>query len=1118
MNRDHLKNIKHRLAAVVREEILLSLLDGLYKFIFIPVTLWLIFVLFEYIWEFGSNGRTLLFILFVAATLSSFIFFILRQAMKFFTAIDYHSTAQKVGKHYSEIKDDLLNAMQLVEETNSNHSPELVDAAFKRVYDKSIDLDFKKIVDFKPVYKSLAAAFGFFTIIFLVLLIMPGLRAAASRLIDYSQEFIPSPQILFDVKPGSVSVTKGENITIRTEVTGKQPEVLTLYWQSTEETEFTERRLTSETPGMFTYEFRNVRSGFQYYVSAENKLSEIFNITVVDRPVISKLELTIVPPAYSALPINFQKDNGNITTLTGSGVTINISSTKQLKSAQLIFGDSTKTSFNVRSYDASVKITVIKDSEYYIALTDASGISNASPIVYSITTIADQLPAIEIVSPEKDVMLTTSNALPLVVSVTDDFGFEKLTLNYRLSVSKYEEPWSEERKQAITINTKLLEQDVHYVWDLSRLVLAEGDAVTYYLEIFDNDNVSGPKSARTQTQTVRVPSIDDLFNEMDNSRDNAEEKLEDVLKDVEELKEEFEKLSNELKQDAEEITWEEKEKIEKAVEKFDEIKGSMEEIQKQISEMQQNAMENNLLSEETMEKYAELQKLMEELSSPEMQEAFKRMQEMLEQLGRNQIQQSFENLQANEEYFQKSIERTINLLKRIQIEQKVDELIKRAEDLEKKLEEALERTEQGNLDDKKTSNELSQRQKDITDNIEKTGDVMSELSELVNQVEEMPADEMRKLMDEFEKQKNESTSEEAEQNIKQNDKPSAMKNQKQLSKNMQSLSQMMKDLQQSIQQQNQMEVMLDMLKIIDNLITVSKDQEALTEETKLLIPSSPDYDAIPKKQNDMIINLDKVTEQMEALSQKTFAITPEMGNAIGNARWQMIQAIGFLQRRQNTTAPQIQKQAMGFVNEAALLMQSAMNQMMSGGQGGGMMSMMQQLQQMSQQQMSLNQMTKMLNQGQLTQQQMAQLQRLANEQALIQKSLQQLDRESKQSGESKKLAGNLEKIIDEMQEVIQKMNSRSIDDNLILKQERILSRLLDAQRSMNERDYEDNRESQSGTNISRQSPGEIDLSTQEARDKLRDELIRALKEGYKKDYENLIRKYFEALEKEQQLK
>lgn len=182
-----------------------------------------------------------------------------------------------------------------------------------------------------------------------------------------------------------------------------------------------------------------------------------------------------------------------------------------------------------------------------------------------------------------------------------------------------------------------------------------------------------------------------------------------------------------------------------------------------------------------------------------------------------------------------------------------------------------------------------------------------------------------------------------------------------------------------------------------------------------------------------------------------------------------------------------------------------------------MMSLMQQLQQMSGQQMNLNNMTQMLQQmqqGQLSPQQQSQLQRLAQQQDILRKSLDQLNKEAKQSGESKRIPANLEDIMNRMQEVITDMHSEKLDDNLIQKQERILSKLLDAQKSINQRDYEKERESNTGKDIAGKSPAELDLSTDAAKDKFRDELNKAVREGYTKDYEELIRKYYDALQKE----
>ena len=178
--------------------------------------------------------------------------------------------------------------------------------------------------------------------------------------------------------------------------------------------------------------------------------------------------------------------------------------------------------------------------------------------------------------------------------------------------------------------------------------------------------------------------------------------------------------------------------------------------------------------------------------------------------------------------------------------------------------------------------------------------------------------------------------------------------------------------------------------------------------------------------------------------------------------------------------------------------------------------MMQQLQRMSGEQMNLNNLTQMLQkmqQGGLSPQQQIEMQRLAQQQELIRKSLDQLNEEAKQAGETKKLPANLDKILDEMQEVVTDMKTQKLNDDLVQKQERILSKLLDAQKSINERDYEKERESTSGKDFASKSPDELNLPAK-TKNKITDELNKAVQEGYTKDYENLIRKYYEALQKE----
>ena len=48
--------------------------------------------------------------------------------------------------------------------------------------------------------------------------------------------------------------------------------------------------------------------------------------------------------------------------------------------------------------------------------------------------------------------------------------------------------------------------------------------------------------------------------------------------------------------------------------------------------MQNELQENNFLSKETMEKYMELQKLMDEMTSDEMKKAMEKLQDALEKM------------------------------------------------------------------------------------------------------------------------------------------------------------------------------------------------------------------------------------------------------------------------------------------------------------------------------------------------------------------------------------------------------------------------------------------------------------------------------------------------------
>jgi hypothetical protein len=1117
MTNEYLNEIERKLTKVESLENRRNALSGLSLFLIVVSISFVLVCILESLFGFSSIVRTVFFyglIFSIVAQLTYFVFVSLVRSFFLFSKPDLRSASEKVGRSFDEIKDELLNAIEILTQNSRGYSTELINEAFRRIYIKTKAIDFNKSIDFSESIKKLKIGLAAIIVSVLLILIVPVFSASAMRLINYSKDFTPPQKFTLNVQPGNKEITKGEVITIIVTASGEIPSLISLLTKREDQTEFDEAALKPDSSGNFRYRIADIKNSFVYFASAEGIESEQFKISVINRPVITQLEVTVVPPAYSKLPNVVQRDNGNISALHGSTVLINVLSSRKLSDASISFNDGTMPKMPVNDISASYKFSVKNSLNYFINIIDERGISSIHPVTYSIHRIDDSNPSIEVINPKENIRLGTDGKISIAAKIADDYGLTSLTLNYRLTASKYRASDQDNTQISIPIKKESIEDEIYYVWDLVPLYLAEGESLAFYLEVTDNDIVSGPKSTRSQTFSVFVPSLDELYNLADNQHREAAEELKETLKDAEKLSAELKKISNDLKQNSKEINWQEKERIEQASKKFSDLMQKTEEAAKKLDAMQRELLQNNLLSEETLQKYNELQNLLEQLNSEELMNAFKRMQEAMQNMLRDNVQISLEDLKANEEYFRKSLERTLNLLRRIQVEMKIDELIKRIDDVSHKVEDLLSKTEQTNLNDKNKHGELLLRQDDLLKDIADMKEEMETLNEKMSELTDMPEGEMEKLLEEFEKQNNEELSEEILNDLKRFQKMEAIKSQKQLAQNMKQTKSNIQNLQSALQQISQMKTFYEMMKILDDLLTLSRMQENLKNSTNNLSPQSSGLNKNSREQSELQNNLSRVLQKMSALSQKTFAITPEMGRSLGKAYSEMQQSITWMQNGNPAYSSQRQTEAMRNLNEAANLIKGGMEQMMSGGQGGGMMGLMQQLQQLSRQQMDLNKLTQMLSQGRMTQEMMAQIKRIAQQQEIIRKSLDQLNRESKEAGQSKRLASNLEKILGEMNEVVSNLQSQKLNEDIVRQQERILSKLLEAQRSINERDFENERISKTGIEFVRSSPPELILYTEEGKNKIRDELLKAIREGYKRDYEEIIRNYFHSIGKE----
>ncbi|HEV8538419.1 MAG TPA: DUF4175 family protein [Bacteroidota bacterium] len=1125
-------DILRRLGDVRAKQNWLSLAYGTLATLLILFVVVLLASILEGIFSLGTFGRTILFSVSAASIAAAGGWFVVRPllySMGVLKSEDNHALASRVGGHFPHIRDRLIDALQMYEERErlqQHYSLSLIDASFSDLYENLQPLNFAEAVSnarvrrMRKIVTYAAAAF------ILVFVVPPlGFYGSLYRIVNFGTTFAAPVPIQLIVEPGNIDAVRGQNVPITVRTEGSPVEQLSIFTRQQGQLDFDAVALKQNSAGSFQTEISNIKATTEYFAAANDIRSDKFLINVLDRPLIRSLQLKVTSPPYTRIPEKTLDENaGDVTAYPGSKVHLRLLASKELSSAAVEYGDKTVLPLTTSGAEGDAVFTVKKNATYHLALKDKNGLSNLDPVDYTIRQLLDEFPTVEVLVPGKNIDLTEEMIINLHFQIKDDFGFSKLRLAYRLAQSRYEQPSEEFSFTDIPLpGFSQGTLDVFHKWDLGPMHLVPEDAVAYYIEVFDNDVISGPKSGRSETYLIRLPSLEEVFSDVSQSQQQTMESMENVAKEAQQLKKDVESLHREMQKNRDKMDWQQQKKAEQMLQKYEAMKKSLEESAMKLDEAVKKMADNKLLSPETMQKYQDLQKLMEELKSPELQKALKKLQESMKQLTPDEMQRAMEQMKASEDQFRKNLERTIELLKRIAVEQKLDEVIKRTDEMKKQQEALKQQTSKSSSSDQQKRDELAKQQQDLQ---KQMGDLEKQVSDLTKKMEEfpkeMPAEQMAKAQQSMQKKQTGQKMDKASKQMQSGDMQSAEQQQEESQQDLSELEQEMMDVQKQLQENQTKQIANEMRKQLQNVIELSKNEESLKNDSKNLDPNAQRFRENAEGQNDVMNDLKNVANAMSELAQKTFAVSPEMSKEIGDAMKQMDDAMKNMEARNPGGTSQKQSEAMGSLNQAASMMQGALDAMGQGGQGGmGMSGLLGRLGQMAGQQSGINSGTQQAmgmgagqGQGQgLTADQQAAYQRLANQQSSVQKSLQELSQEAKNSGEFSKLLGDLDRIEHEMQEIVGDLNQGEVNPETIQKQDRILSRLLDASRSTRERDYEQRRKAESGKNYQRLSPTEIDLATQEGKNKLREEMLKAREGKYSKDYEELIRKYFEQLEK-----
>jgi len=1134
--------LRDRLAAVRSTELRLAAVGGVASAVTLSAAVALFLLCCEAALGLPSQLRLSAVVLWAAATASAIAFYAARPMLGLMgvgalPTID--AMALRVGAWYNQLGDMLCNALQL--QTAANGSADLRSATFEHVAAIAQPLDFFAIIDRQPSRRAMLLALLSVAVVVLSVALTPSILGSAfDRLVHYDRSYLPPAPYTLRIEPTDTTVQRGESVLLTVRATGVAPQHITVFVRTAGSDRFQPFIVGRDTANMFTHLLPGLTGSVEVF--AKGAWLDAFvstdtaRVRVIDRPIVRSLAGVVAPPAYAQMPpTEITERNADITTLVGSTVSVQLVASKKLNSATMLIAraeDTLRVPMVANGNQASGRWSVTSGGTWSIVMTDVDGQSNADPVWWNVVALGDGYPTIRMVDPVGNVDIDTKAKLPVVVSVTDDFGFTSLTLWYRLVRSRYVPAEESYRPLPLTIAPYQTAQEIGYVWDLNKVGISPEDVYEFYVEVADNDQFGGPKKAKTGVVTVRLPSLDEVFKQADVVQEQVSKELRQIAREAEQLQRESEQLQRELQKQSQQqlqkpADWKERKQAEALLQKQQQLQEKMQDVQQRLEEMTEKLQQNNAISEETLQKYMELQKLMQQVDSPELRRMQEQMKKNMEQMTPEDMQKAMQQFKFDEEQFRKNIERTLNLLKRVQAEQKTDELTKRAEELAQRQEELRMQQENTSPSNSAERKKLAEQQKNLREDLEKLAKEMKDLDKLMKELGDMPMDQMEKAQRELDEENTKQEMADAEKQTERGDQQKASKSQQQASKNLQRFAQQMKQLKREMKKRGSREAMRQMQKSMNDMVDLSKEQEAMRDHTQGMDGSSSQYPDMARRQQRMQEAMSNVANEMMAMAQKSMEMTPEMAQDMGDALQSMKNAQQNLQDRRGQQAAQQQGQAMQSMNNALSKMSDAMARMMAGegsGQGGqgqtpGMgegkgQSTFQRLQSLAEQQQQINQGMQGVGQGQqMSAEQRAQMGRIASQQGKALQAMQEIEEDQKKNPSgSKKPLGELSKIAEDMQEVLTDMQTGSITPETRMRQERILSRLLNASRSMNERDYEKTRESRSGVDAQRRSPGPL-TNDVETKQRSQRELLQQLRNGYTRDYENLIRLYFEALQR-----
>lgn len=1081
-------------------------------FIALFAVFFLLVTIAEYFGRFGTVARTVIFYGYLLVNLYIFWRFILIPMFKLLRIgkiISHEEAARIIGAHFPEISDKLLNTLQLksLENSRTGYSTDLIRAGIDQKINALRPVPFSLAINFRQNLHYLRYALPPVIILLLILAVSPGvITEPSARIVNYQAAFVPPAPFSISVLNERLETAQQEDFLLEVGVAGTElPVELFL------EVNNIRYRLERQSAGLFHYRFRNVQENKRFFVVNDLFRSPAFELKVLPKPIILSFETYLDYPSYTGKTDEKLENTGDLIVPVGTRIEWRFF-TRDTRLLLFRWNDDLKALESGGSNTFTVSHRAMNNSAYSVVSSNEH-LLNRDSLAYTISVLPDAYPQISVEQVRDSIF---DKKIYFRGVITDDYGFSRLTFNYRFdNADAALNEQEEDHVYTLPVSKISGQQQFFHYFDLDSIDIAAGNQIVYHFEVWDNDEVNGPKATRSQPMLFRAPTLEEIEQKTEDDNLKIKDDMESSIREARELQKKAEDLSRKLVEKPD-IGWQEKQQVQELLNDQKKLQEKIENIQKENQVKSLQEQQYKQIDEELVRKQERLQELFDQIMDEEMRKLFEELQKMMDQVDKDQMKEMLDRMKMDSKDMEKQLDRSLELFKQLEFEKKLQETIDKLKEMARQQEELSKKSE----DKKADAGDLLKEQEKLNEEFNKLREQLDDLDKKNKELEEPNA-----LPDtEAKEEQIEQKMQEGSEMLRQGKPSKASPPQKGASEMMDDLSAQMEQMQSEMYDEGLEEDIGDLREILENLVQLSFDQEALIAGTRDISTIDPRFPSIFEAQKRIKDDLVMVEDSLWALSKRQPMIEPFVTREIQDINRYVDRALENLVERRKGPAGEDQQYVMTSVNDLALLLSEALQQMMQAmqmqasgqckkgspkpGKGSASMKGMKQLQQQLNQQ--IQQMkdgmgkTDPKSKGERNSGMSESFARMAAQQEAIRRMMEQYQEQMKEQG-----LGNSREL-NEMMEMMEK-NEAELVNKVITQQtlerlKEIETRLLKHEKAELKREQEEKRESREGKDMNnRNLPEFLEYNKLKNREV---ELLRSVPPDLKPFYREKVNQYF----------